>query len=326
MAPKLDRNVHYPRTTRMLVETFSLLTAFCVAGVLLSRHGQGQWWGPVALVALTIAQGGWLHRLYTAGHEAVHRKMIPDSKRWNDVIGQLLLLPLLIPLPIYRKIHKFHHTHNRRDHRTSTLEGYVVGSPPGILKRAVIKLAWYIGVFAGGYFIHGVISIMLFLFVPPQLAPKISPAFKGWSIRDQVSSVVLFLACVGFHAGFAQLFGVQAWVCALGLPLLFFAWIYSLFVYIYHYKTSYGDSVVYNVRSVDAPAFFKWWLLNFNHHRVHHRYPALPWHQLPDEPAELPEEFASNENVENLLQAVGQQLTGPQIFVEPAAPQTHGGA
>ena len=112
-------------------------------------------------------------------------------------------------------------------------------------------------------------------------------------------------------------FGQDAWLAALGRPFLFFAWVYSLLVYIYHYRTSYGDQVVYNVRSVSAHGFFRWWLLNFNHHRVHHRYPTLPWHMLPDEPADLPEDFKRNENVENIGQAIKQQLRGPQIFVEP---------
>ena len=228
-----------------------------------------------------------------------------------------LLLPLLIPVPVYRKIHKFHHTHNRRDHHTSTLDGYVVGDEPGYFKRVWIGLLWYLGVFAGGYFIHGVISILLFLFMPPVLARKISPAFENWSWSDQISSILIFAAGIGFHAGFWMLLGQDAWIAALGRPLLFFAWIYSLLVYIYHYRTTYGDQVVYNVRSVSAHGFFRWWLLNFNHHRVHHRYPTLPWHMLPDEPADLPDDFQRNENVDNIGQAIRQQLRGPQIFVEP---------
>jgi fatty acid desaturase len=235
----------------------------------------------------------------------------------NDIVGQLLLLPLLIPIPVYRKIHKFHHTDNRRDHHTSTLDGKVVDQEPGALVKFWHHLTWYVGVFLGGYFLHGVISILLFLFVPPQLAEKVSPAFEGWTFAEQLTSAAIFAGGVGLHVGFGWVFGVDAWAVALGYPLLFFAWIYSLIVYIYHYRTTYGEKVWLNVRSVeDASALFRWWLLNFNHHRVHHRYPTLPWHMLPEEPAELPEDFADNENVDTIHEAILQQAQGPSIFVE----------
>lgn len=316
--PKLDPAVHYPRTRRMLAETVIVLVALTALGVWLGGfaplEGPPRW---AALAAFAVAQGCWFHRLYTASHEAVHRKLLPDHRRLNDVVGQLLLLPLLIPLPVYRAIHKFHHTHNRRDPHTSTLDGYVVRRA-GPITRGLIHLLWYVGVFAGGYFIHGVVSILLFLFVPPRLARRISPAFAHWTLRDQWLSALIFAAGVGLHVGLAWWLGPQIWLAALGYPLLFFAWIYSMLVYIYHYRTTYGDEVWYNVRSVDARPIFRWWLLNFNHHRVHHRYPTLPWHMLPEEPAEMPEEFsAHNENVSTIGQAIGQQIIGPTIFVEP---------
>ena len=322
MPPKIDPDVHYMRTSKMLAETVALLVTFSAALVVIERADWLEQARIPLLVLATVCQGCWFHRLYTAAHEAIHRKLVPDNKLLNDIIGQALLLPLLIPVPVYRKIHKFHHTHNRRDHHTSTLDGYVVGDEPGYFKRVWIGLLWYLGVFAGGYFIHGVISILLFLFMPPVIARKISPAFENWSWKDQLSSIAIFAAGIGLHAGVWLGLGQDAWLAALGRPFLFFAWVYSLLVYIYHYRTTYGDQVVYNVRSVRAHGFFRWWLLNFNHHRVHHRYPTLPWHMLPDEPADLPEDFRHNENVENIGQAIKQQLRGPQIFVEaPTQPQ-----
>jgi len=304
----------------MLTETILVSALLTTAGVLLAKSSLT---GASLYVPLTVSivlQGCWFHRLYTIGHEAVHRKLAPSHKLLNDVIGQALLLPLLIPVPIYRKIHKFHHRHNRRDHHTSTLDGYVVRGRLGFLERAWINACWYVGVFAGGYFLHGVVSILLFMFIPPSVAVRISPAFKGWRWRDQGLSAVLFFGAIGAHVGFAALLGVRAWVFAVGAPLLFFAWIYSMLVYIYHYDTTYGDEVWLNVRSVeDAHPFFEWWLLNFNHHRVHHRYPTKPWYVLPEEPATLPETHAHNENVHGIAQAIRQLARGPAIFVEEEA-------
>lgn len=306
----------------MLLETVGIFVLLSGLAAALAMHSDalapGLYWPSV--VVLTIMQGSWFHRLYTAAHEAIHKKLVPDNRRLNDIIGQALLSVLLIPVPIYRKIHQFHHTHNRRDHHTSTLDGYVVHSPPGYFKRVYLGLCWYIGVFAGGYFLHGVVSILFFLFLPPSVAQKVSPAFKGWRWRDQFESMAIFAASVGLHVAVGWGLGVEVWWAVLGRPFLFFAWLYSLFVYIYHYRTTYGDQVIYHVRSVPTPRFFKWWLLNFSHHRVHHRYPTLPWHMLPQEPAELPEEFKKNENVDTLLGAVLQQAKGPEIFVEPRKP------
>ncbi len=319
MPPKIDSMTHQRRVRWMLGETiivFLVLSAASVAWTLSKTTlDHTLYWAGVVL--LTILQGGWFHRLYTAAHEAIHKKLVPDNRRLNDIIGQALLSPLLIPVPVYRKIHQFHHTHNRRDHHTSTLDGFVVTKEPGFFKRVYLGLCWYIGVFAGGYFLHGVVSILFFLFLPPAVAQKVSPAFKGWRWRDQFEAMAIFAGCVGLHAGLAWAAGASVWWAVLGRPFLFFAWIYSLFVYIYHYRTTYGDQVVYHVRSVPTPRFFKWWLLNFSHHRVHHRYPTLPWHMLPEEPAELPEAFKKNENVDTLLGAVLQQAKGPEIFVEP---------
>lgn len=318
MPPKIDPNIHQRRVSRMLLETWIVMSALIAANVLIEIYSAqlGDLYLPLMVLGLVL-QGGWFHRLYTAAHEAIHKKLIPSSKLLNDIVGQALLTPLLIPVPIYRKIHKFHHTHNRRDHHTSTLDGYVVNKEPGFLRRVWIGLCWYIGVFAGGYFLHGVVSILLFLFVPPKYAPKISPAFNGWSLQDQLNSIAIFAGCVLLNVLIYTLLGSHIWWAMMGRPLLFFAWIYSLFVYIYHYRTTYSEQVIYNVRSVDTPRFFKWWLLNFSHHRVHHRYPTLPWHMLPDEDAPLPEAFQHNENVDTLLGAVLQQSAGPEIFVEP---------
>lgn len=305
----------------MLAETFTLLLAVGATAIWLVR-GSGLTGAPfyAATGTAVLVQGCWFHRLYTAGHEAVHRKMIPESRFGNDTIGQLLLLPLLIPIPVYRKIHKYHHTHNRRDPDTAALDGTTVEEEPGPIRRAWAHLTWYLGAFAGGYFLHGVVSILLFLFLPPSIARKVSPAFERWTLRDQLVSAAIFAVGVGLHAGVALFFGAGAWAASLALPFLVFAWVYSLLVYIYHYRTTYGDKVWLNVRSVAASRPFQWWLLNFNHHRVHHRYPTVPWHMLPDEPAELPDEYADNENVDSIPEAILQQSRGADIHVQDPEP------
>ena len=75
---------------------------------------------------LVILQGLWFQRLYGVGHEAAHGKLYPRRRRLNDAAGQLALLPIAVPVGIFRKIHKFHHGQNRRDHRTSALDTFII--------------------------------------------------------------------------------------------------------------------------------------------------------------------------------------------------------
>src|SRR5688572_9466145 len=53
--------------------------------------------------ALLLALGLWLDRMYAVGHEAVHRKLFPDRPRLNDLVGAVMLAPLLAPLAVFRK-------------------------------------------------------------------------------------------------------------------------------------------------------------------------------------------------------------------------------
>nr|WP_255216362.1 fatty acid desaturase [Pseudenhygromyxa sp. WMMC2535] len=279
-----------------------------------------------ALAVLIAAQGCWLHRLYVVAHEASHRKLWPEDPRLNDILGQLLLLPLMLPLRIHRKIHAFHHGHNRRDHRTSALDTFVVRGRASAPRRAWCWLLWLVAVFGGGWFIHSLISVVLFLAMPLPVARRISPAFKGWRTTDQLRSLATFGLGVGLHLSVGLTLGARAWALTLGAPLLAFAWIYSVLVYIYHYDTDYGPDVRFHVRSLRPNRLASWWLLNFNEHATHHRAPKLTWYQLPEHREALPPEHQGNQKVDTILGAILLQLRGPKIIerAEEPAPGEQG--
>jgi fatty acid desaturase len=109
------------------------------------------------------------------------------------------------------------------------------------------------------------------------------------------------------------------WLSLLGFPLLFFAWVWSMLLYIYHYQTTMGDKVICNVRSLKRHSFFSWLLLNFNEHVTHHANPQIPWYLLPQKRIELPEEFQSNQNVGTIWEAIWQQFKGPTVVVRTSA-------
>lgn len=309
---------HDPRhtaiTLRLIAETVVIFVALSVSAYLLLQSQSVA--AKAGYCIVLFLQGLWLDRLYIVGHEATHKKLFPESAFKNDVAGMLMLMPLLVPLRIYRKIHAFHHGFNRKDHHTSVLDVFVTKKPLNVFKKAWFYFLWFAGVFLGGYFIHSIVSIMLFLLTPTSLAVKISPAFKGWTFKDKIISWVQFSLGIAFHFAVFKAFGFDAWLAALGLPFIVFAWVWSLLVYIFHYNTTIGPDVRYNARSLKRNPFFAWLFMNFNEHATHHAKPNIPWYELPVKKEELPERFKSNENVETVFQAITQQLKGPVIIHE----------
>jgi fatty acid desaturase len=299
-------------TARLLLE--SLFGAALLAGATVRLDAHDGLLAKLAIAALIFAQGCWLHRLYVVAHEASHGKLWPSARRLNDVLGQLLLLPLMLPLRIHRKIHAFHHGHNRRDFETSALDTFVVRGRATPLRRGWCHLLWYLAVFGGGFFIHSLVSVVLFLAMPMSLARRISPAFKGWRVSDQLRSMAAFALGLSLHLGVAWLAGPRVWALTLGWPLLAFAWVYSLLVYIYHYDTDYGPAVRYHVRSLRPSPLASWWLLNFNEHATHHRDPRLPWYLLSEHREPLPPEHVDNQKVDTIAAAILRQLRGPRII------------
>lgn len=309
---------HRTVTIALLCESLLGFLLLAVAAVVLDRRGT-----PAAQVACGVAvflQGCWLHRLYVVAHEASHGKLWPQRRPLNDALGQLTLLPLMVPLRVHRKIHAFHHAHNRRDHVTSALDTYVIRRQQSSIRRGLARawchLLWYLAVFAGGFFIHSLVSVVLFLAMPLSIARRISPAFRGWTSRDRLRSLAAFALGLGLHLGVAAGLGARVWALTLGWPLLAFAWVYSLLVYIYHYDTDYGPQVRYHVRGLRRSPLLAWWLLNFNEHATHHRMPQLPWYLLPEHREPLPTAHVGNQNVHTIGAAILQQFRGPKIIEE----------
>ena len=294
----------------LVAETLLVFVALSVGGYLAHRAGAPGW----AQFAMIMVQGLWFYRFYIVGHEAAHKKLFPQSLAANDFWGCVVLLPLMTPINIYRKIHYFHHGFNRKDDHTSALDTFVSRRRENRFSKIWFFLLWYLMVFFGGLFVHSLVSVVLFLFIPPALTIRISPAFKGWSWRDQGKAIAIFCAGLGLHLGVYFLGGKSAYLYTLGYPTLAFGWWLSLLVYIFHFDTTKGDDVRFHVRSLRRVPVLSWVLMNFNEHATHHQYPNIPWHQLPTRSTPLPEKYhAQNQVTYSFLQAILNQLKGPTI-------------
>lgn len=232
--------------------------------------------------AASVLMGLWFQRLYFVGHEAVHGKLWPQDRRWNDRLGQACLVPLVVPIDVYRKIHFFHHAHNRRDHRTSALDTFRVSPRFAWVQKPAAAAAWYFSVFCGGFFVQSLVSVLFFAFVPDKAGRRVTPAYKGWTQRERWRTQLVLAAVAASHCLIWNAFGQNLWLLWCGIPLGVFSLVYSLTTYIFHYRTGYGADTRRNARSLRAGPLVRWWLLDFNFHEAHHREPAMPWYALEE--------------------------------------------
>ena len=296
------------RSLAMLFETTGI--AVCLVALTTWSHHQS---AEIPLWICIILQGCWMQRIYCVGHESAHRKLFPRRPLLNNVVGQLFLWFLLVPLSIFQKIHDFHHSSNRRDVHTSALDVYVVPNNSSWLGLLWPKFLWFAGILCGGWFIHSLVSIVLFLCLPVRISQNISPAFTGWTTRDQLRSILSFVTPITAHILTIQVVGSSLWAVCYLLPFGVFAVVYSLQLYIYHYRTSIGPKTLYHARRLKGPKWIAWWLLNLNEHDTHHQRPKIVWYALPESHKPLPNEFADNQNVETYIEGIIQQFNGPTL-------------
>jgi fatty acid desaturase len=305
------------RNTKIILETISVFCINSLAAIYIHKHIHTPFFKYSLYTPLLIFQGLWYYRIYIVGHESVHKKLFSHHQKLNDFMGSIVLIPLLVPITIYRKIHFFHHGFNRKDEHTSNLDTFIIKGNFKQLKKIYYYIIWYLSVFCGGFFLHSLVSVFLFLFVPPKLALKISPAFKGWTFQDQIKSILLFAAGVCIHYGAYYWGGLHIYLLVFGYPMLAFAWVLSLLVYVCHYDTTIGNDVRYNVRSLERVPVLSWILMNFNEHATHHQYPNLPWYELREKRKSLPDYYAQqNQNTWNFFKAILNQLKGPRIYYD----------
>ena len=306
-------SLHGRKTLSLLAETAAIFfgLAFLALAALSPLPAVAAW--PV-VAAHAHHQGLWFDRLYTVAHEAVHLKLFPGAPRLNDLVGAVLMLPILAPFTTYRKIHGFHHGSNRRDRETAALDHFALPATAGASAVAARRRLWLFYTFGGGFFLHTLATILIFLAVPQRRAVRISPVFRAWPMRLRLRAWLQFAGGIALHAAVFAAWGPAAWLATLGLPMVVFAWFWSMLLYIYHYRTSVGPDVRHNVRSLPRQPVFSWLLLNFNEHSTHHSDPTIPWYELPNRRYALPPSHTANQDVDTLFAAVWRQRHGPILW------------
>ena len=271
-----------------------------------------RWEYLVIPLALTITP------LWALLHEAIHG-VFNSSSRLNRVFGRILAICFGSPFNILRLTHLSHHKFNR----AVTEKGTEIYDPKIVsCFRASIQYFFYI--FCGLYLLE-VTSIFIF-FLPRKMFRRmrlrllkqgnvqekwLAAQFTDEAVvrQTQIDGLGIYVILALSACCFGQHWPVFAALLMLRTFLV------SFYDNVYHYGTPLGVTV--SGHNLFMPRSISRLVLNFNLHRIHHRYPNVPWTQLP-------KYFVGQSEVydQHFLTAALNQLRGPIAASDRSQPRS----
>lgn len=259
-------------------------------------------WSGWAFFAYVLIYGYATVMSWLLIHEAIHYKLL-NNRRANDGLGRIHGILFGCAFHILKVGHMTHHRYNRSELDTTELV------PTGTRHFVVWWLAYYARIL-GGLYMSEVLAPLMFFFW--KRTKRIILAFT----RNQAVATILdmftrrMVQAIQLDAVLSVGFIIAQCYCnrhdLTPFILLFFSrgLILSFYDNAYHYGTDAHDPAAANNLSV--PAVVKFFILNHNMHRVHHRHPLASW-------ASLPQLFAADrDGFDGALISTGlKQLKGP---------------
>ena len=250
--------------------------------------------------------------LWALLHEAIHG-VFNSSSRLNRVCGRMLAICFGSPFNVLRLTHLSHHKFNR----SATEKGTEIYDP-NIVSYFRASLQYFFYIVCGLYLLE--LSSMFIFFLPPKMFRRMRSRLlnqgnlqeKWLAAQFRDDDVVRQTQIDGLSI--CALLVLSAW-CFRQHWLIFAAllmgrsFLVSFHDNVYHYGTPSGVTV--SGHNLFMPRSVSRCVLNFNLHRIHHRYPNVPWTQLP-------EYFVYQSEVydEHFLTAALNQLRGPIAATE----------
>lgn len=241
---------------------------------------------PLLLVPLWLIAGTYVAALFVLGHDAAHNALF-DSKKLNNVVGTVALLPSLHAAELWRYGHnRVHHGHTLRQGidfvwHPLTVEQYQELSGFEKLRH---KFEWsWAG--AGAYYFREVWLNKMVRFDPPQRWAK--------AIRRDQAIVAAFalLPLVAFVATSGPI-GVWTWFKVIVVPFLLFCQAIGWVVHVHHIQPDIrwwgrrewnrfrgqveGTTILWGPPGWDF--VFHWIMV----HIPHHVDMAIPCYRLPE--------------------------------------------
>lgn len=185
-----------------------------------------------------------LYWMFTPLHEAAHGNVHPSCRLVNDVVGHTCGLPLLAPLPAFRRIHLRHHAHTN-----------LVGLDPDLWAS---EGPWWQLPFRWSS-----------IFLRYWWITLLQGAASDWYAMNAILVVLCGLWLMGAPVFQCWLFPHVAATATLSFTL----------DYLPHHGLQHGRSV--DTRIVSTNPIVCGLTLMQSMHAVHHMLPRAPWHQYP---------------------------------------------
>jgi fatty acid desaturase len=204
-------------------------------------------------------------------HEATHYRAAPT--RWlNEVIGEILALPVLIKMQDYRKTHFAHH----RNVNTGDDPDWVrklgdrdFAFPKSALEIGVMLLPFALGI--KFFILINKLKLQSKRYAQSGLRPSILTIAR--------SITILIIASMSIVLGFWDML-IFYWI----IPLLTSSMVFFHIRSVAEHFAIDSDHAFNQTRTVISP-FWEAWLLaphGINYHLEHHLYPSVPFYRLPE--------------------------------------------
>lgn len=242
--------------------TLSLLViAYLVWGLLTIFHASLPIWLLLPLLAVVLSFYGSLQ------HEVIHYHPLP-WQRFNEYLASPPLA-LYLPFIIYRDTHRQHHVLEHISYPSKDPESYYLTHEawqalPSWLQRVYIWNNTLLGRILIGPAL-GVSSFLLAEFKKIRAGDEYT--IHAWlAYLPWLALVLTWLLYWQFPLG------VYAVACYVSISLT------SIRIFAEHQA---ADKPEHRTIVVESNGFLSYLFLKNNLHSVHHKYPALPWYQLP---------------------------------------------
>jgi fatty acid desaturase len=224
--------------------------------------------GPIGLSALAVA-AILSSTLWGLMHEGIRGRLL-ENRRANRVVSRLLSIVFGTPFILVQNSHLLHHAVNRTP----------MERPDVRTRAARIDYPVYYAVILGGIYVGELFMSLAFL-TPPAIARKMADRAQGGTkiVLTKLVQKEAFAEMRIDGVLVAALYGFALWhapIAMLGFIAVRAVSI-SMLDYPYHYRTKVGD--VLFARNLNAGPW-RFLLLDFNLHGVHHLRPDLPWTAL----------------------------------------------
>lgn len=229
----------------------------------------GGWWPVSVLLWLAIA---WMdHAALSRLHEAAHR-MLVRSRLGNELLGVMIGTLALTPLSVYRYVHAKHHAHLGRE-KDPEFWPYNLPTSPRWLR---LMYAWF--------------ELLLgWIFTPLLYSMRTARAWPTLALARRQRLLLEWILLAGFWTVFLiaiELSGTWTWFLVGHLAPTWIAGSMQTVRKFTEHLGRFGETIFEMTRTV----VYTQWIgrtasrsqLHVEHHGTHHRWPAIPFHKLPE--------------------------------------------